>query len=526
LFSHSERAIYPALLVSVLIIAGCGILYELLLSSISSYFLGNSILQFSLTIGLFMFFMGVGSYLSKYIRTSLFDSFIIIEIILGVLGGISATTLYLTYAYTQYYYLYNFFFIAVLGILIGLEIPIVARIINKYTSFKETIAKVFSFDYMGALAASLLFPLVLLPWLGIIKTALFIGIINLLIAFYNAWFFRKLLKNGIAYTLVSGFLILLFITAMFFSSKVDYNLEQKIYQDKIIFSKQTKYQKLVLTRWNEDYRLFINGAVQFSSTDEYRYHESLVHLPMLLASANEKILVLGGGDGMVVREVLKYPKVKEVHLVDLDPEMTLLAKEHPVFKELNDNALLDDRVKIFNKDAYSFIRKSSEVYSVIIIDLPDPNNTGLGKLYSKEFYSMLKGRLDAGGTMVTQSTSPYFAPSAFWCIQHTIDSVFNHALPYQTNVPSFGIWGFVMAGGGIDKLFVNDSLNYVNRISLKMERGLQHNPALGSLKYLSAEKVASMFYFEKDLQEIPTKINTLSTQKLVEYYNNSADKWR
>ena len=526
MFSHSERAVYPALLISVLIIAGCGILYELLLSSISSYFLGNSILQFSFTIGLFMFFMGVGSYLSKYIQNNLFDTFINIEIILGFIGGISATALYLSYAYTKQYYLYNILFIALLGLLIGLEIPIVARIISKYSSLKETVAKVFSFDYIGALAASLLFPLVLLPWLGVIKTAFLIGIINLIIALYNAWFFRKLLQNGIIQATVSGLLILFFAVAMFFSSKIDDKLEQKIYQDKIIFSKQTKYQKLVLTRWNNDYRLFINGAIQFSSSDEYRYHESLVHLPMLLSASNENILILGGGDGMVVREVLKYPDVKNIHLVDLDPEITKLAKENQIFRDLNKNSLHDNRLKVYNQDAYNFIKKSSDVYSVIIIDLPDPNDTGLGKLYTKEFYKMLSGRLDAGGIVVTQSTSPYFAPTAFWCIKHTIDSVFSHVIPYQTNVPTFGIWGFVMAGGGVNKTFANDSINFTNNIRAKVARKLKTISTLKNLKYFSAEKIPAMFYFEKDLEEISTEINTLSTQKLVDYYNKSADNWR
>jgi len=526
LFSHSERSIYPVLLISVLVIAACGILYQLLLSSISSYFLGNSILQFSLTIGLFMFFMGIGSYTSKYLRKNLFDSFVNIEIILGFFGGISATSLYLIYAYTKFYYLYNFLFIAILGSLIGLEIPIVARIINKYSSLKETVAKVFSFDYLGALAASILFPLILLPWLGIIQTAFLIGIINLIVALYNSLFFRKILKHASIQSAVSVFLIIVFALGMFFSDKIDDKLEQKVYRDKIILSKQTPYQKLVLTRWNDDYRLFINGAIQFSSVDEYRYHESLVHLPMLLSASHEKILILGGGDGMVAREVLKYTDVKEIHLVDLDPEMTKLAKENNIFRELNKDALLNKKVKIYNTDAFNFIEKSSEIYSAIIIDLPDPNDTGLGKLYSKEFYNILKGRLDAGGVVVTQATSPYFSNLAYWCIYHTFENVFENAVAYQTNVPSFGIWGFIAAGGGINKLYADDSLNINKEIQKKITLNLNKNSNLNDLKYFSSDKLPSMLFFEYDTEENPTEINTLSTQKLIYYYNQSADMWR
>ncbi len=473
-----------------------------------------------------MFFMGIGSFVSKYIKKNLFDTFINIEIILGFFGGISATGLYLTYAYTSHYYLYNFAFIAILGALIGLEIPIVARIVNKYSSFKETVAKIFSFDYIGALAASVLFPLILLPWLGVIKTAFLIGIINLIIALYNAFLFRKLLKNGIKQSLISILLIAAFGTGMFFTSEIDDSLEQKIYQDKIIFSKQTKYQKLVLTRWNDDYRLFINGSIQFSSSDEYRYHETLVHLPMLLSGSREKILILGGGDGMVVREVLKYHDVEEIQLVDLDPEMTKLATENEIFRKLNKNSFLDKRVKVFNEDAYNFIKNSSEVYSTIIIDLPDPNDTGLGKLYTKEFYEMLSGRLSATGIIVSQSTSPYFAPKAYWCIYHTFENVFGRAIPYQTNVPTFGIWGFVMAGGGVNNIITQDTVNYKQKIQEKVSYKLKNTKTLSDLRYFSAEKLPAMFFFEKDTEEVNTKINTMSTQELVYYYNKSAEKWR
>ena len=474
-----------------------------------------------------MFFMGVGSFLSKYVSKNLFDAFIVIEIVLGFFGGISATALYISYSYTQHYYLYNFLFIAVLGTMIGIEIPIVARIINKYTTLKETVAKVFSVDYIGALAASVLFPLVLLPLLGVIKTALVIGIINLFIAFYNAWFFRKMLNTGKYLSAVSGFLILVFSTGIYFSSYIDKKLEQKIYQDKIIFSTQTKYQKIVLTRWNDDYRLFINGSIQFSSTDEYRYHESLVHLPLTLSPVHEKILVLGGGDGMVIREILKYKNVKEIHLVDLDPQITELAKESEIFTKLNQNSLHDKRVKIFNMDAYNFIKESSEVYSAIIMDLPDPNDTGLGKLYTKEFYEMLSRRLDVSGIMVTQATSPYFANKAYWCTYETIKSVFKKAVPYQANVPTFGIWGFVMAGGTINKMYENDSIDYKIAVQNKFAEKIESFPSKNKLKFLTAEQLPSMLYFEPDTRKnSEVEINTLSTQILVYYYNNSAEQWR
>ncbi len=522
-----RKAIYPTLLASVLIIATCGILYELLLSSISSYFLGNSILQFSLTIGLFMFFMGLGSYLSKYLKDNLFETFIAIEIVLGFFGGISALALNIIFAYTSHYYLYNFLFIALLGSLIGVEIPIVTRIIIKYSTLKETVAKVLSFDYIGALAASLIFPLVLLPKLGIISTAFVIGILNLLVSAYNSILFNKIIKHSKLSTFISSVLIVAFALGIVFSSKLGNRAEQKVYQDKIIFKTDTKYQHLVLTRWRNDYRLFINGSIQFSSVDEYRYHESLVHIPMLLSAENEKVMVLGGGDGMAVREILKYDNVKEIHLVDLDPEMTKLGKDNKIFKQLNKNALNNEKVRIFNEDAFSFVTNSNDIYSTIIIDLPDPNNTGLGKLYTKEFYEILKKRLAKTGVMVTQSTSPYFATSAYWCIYNTINQVFDNPIGYNVSIPSFGIWGFVAAGNNIDYLCRIDSTNnretiVINELSKKFD-DLRFK---GGLKFLDKNTIASIFTFKKDMRKVPTEVNRLNTQKLIEYYTGSAEKWR
>lgn len=521
---HSEQAIYPVLLVSIFILASCGILYELLLSSISSYFLGNSIVQFSLTIGLFMFFMGIGSWFSRFIKVNLFENFIIIEILLGFFGGISAPALYYIYASESGYYIYNFIFIGLLGILIGLEVPIVTRIINKYTSLKETVANVLSYDYIGALIASITFPLILLPVYGIMRTALAIGILNLLVAVYNAFLFRKLVKNGKTMATIAVLIIIFFIAGILYAPTYENRIEQKAYQDKIVLTKQSPYQRIVLTRWNKDYRLYINGSIQFSSTDEYRYHEALVHPAMLMAKNHEKILILGGGDGLALKQIFKYKDVQEIHLVDLDPAITDLAKNNEIFIKLNDNNMNDKRVKIFNKDAYKFIEKSSEIYSVIIIDLPDPNDTGLGKLYSREFYTMLRHRLAKDGVWVSQSTSPYFAPKAYWCIYNTMNQVFDHPIPYHVNVPSFGEWGFVMAGHIID--YHCKTNNKKDTIATILSNKLSEQNFKNELKFLNSQNIAKSLIFDKDMQKQNTDINTLNTQKLVTYYIKSADKWR
>ncbi len=516
------RLLYPVLLFSVLVIATCGILYELLLSSISSYFLGNSILQFSLTIGFFMFFMGIGSYLSKFINNNIFDFFVNVEIVLGILGGISAFTLYFAYAYTIHYYIYNFLFISTLGTLIGIEIPIVVRIINQYSTLKETIAKVLAFDYVGALVASLIFPLILLPQLGIFKTAFAIGILNLFVALSNSLIFRDYIRNHHIKNGVTSLAIVAFLVAFYYADTFTNPLEQKVFRDQIILKEHTRFQDLVITRRNNDYRLFINGSIQFSSSDEYRYHESLVHFPMATAKSREKVLVLGGGDGLAIREILKYADVKEIHLVDLDPAMTDLGQNNSIFKRLNHNSLNNPKVKIFNEDAFNFVKNSSEVYSVVIIDLPDPNNSGLGKLYTVEFYKMLSSRMAKTGVMITQATSPYFAREAYWCIYHSVSEAFERPLAFNANVPSFGIWGFVMAGKGLDFISKQNEIKPTEHIIQQ----LNSLNLLDSCKYLNETMIQQMIVFPNDMQEIVTEINQINTQKLVDYYLKSAKNWQ
>lgn len=465
-----------------------------------------------------MFFMGVGSYFSKFLHSQLLDWFISIEIVLGTIGGLSSFILYLSYSLTENYYLVAFLQIAVLGTLIGLEIPLVARIINKYSTLKDTFADIFSFDYIGALLASVLFPLVLLPYMGIMRTSFLIGLLNLGVAIFNIQFFEKELTNSKGKKLVTLVLIGVLVAGFGYSFQISTFFEQFIYQDNIILSKQSPYQKIVVTEWNDDKRLFLNGSLQFSTTDEYRYHESLVHLPMALTQNREKILILGGGDGLAVREILRYKNVGQIDLVDLDAEVTDLAKNNAVFTTLNKNSLTHAKVKIFNQDAFNFIKQTNNRYSLIIIDLPDPHDTSLGKLYSKEFYEMVKKCLSADGLMITQSTSPYFAKKTFWCIESTLTEVFASVVPYTAYVPTFGQWGFVIAS---QNLGVSTQEQFIEKI----QNRIQAEIGFGNLLFLTPEVVKSLFYFPKDLQKIDVEINTLDTQVIIQYYEESLKSW-
>ena len=523
--SQNQLSKVPILLTSVLIIAICGILYELLISTISSYFQGSSILHFSLVIGLFLSFMGVGSYLSRYLHRNLLQWFIIFEIILGIVGGSATLLLYFAFSLTPYFYGVTFVLIAILGGLIGVEIPILTRIVREFENLKDAMAKVLSFDYLGALLASVVFPLVLLPSLGTMRTSFIVGILNLTVAILNIWIFREELGRYLRLLVPSGLAMVILFSGFLYSFQLNAFFEQFLYRDEVMLSRQSAYQQIVITKWNQDIRLFIDGNIQFSSRDEYRYHEPLVHIPMALAPAKEKVLILGGGDGMVAREVLKDRDVARIEVVDLDPEMTHLGKNHPVLIRLNDSAFHQSRVKIFNQDAYQFIEESSDFYDVVIIDLPDPNNVSLGKLYSQEFYTLLQKRLSRGGVVVSQSTSPYFAPKAFWCIHRSMESVFPATWGYQVYVPSFGPWGFNIAINDPRLERTEPDPGAVVFLP-KLQKQLFERPDSLAFQYLTPEILPALFQFDGDTKEQEVEVNRLSNQILVQYYEKSWNQWR
>jgi spermidine synthase len=245
---------------------------------------------------------------------------------------------------------------------------------------------------------------------------------------------------------VSAVLCLLIgLTAM--ASRITAFAQQHLYFDQIIWQKQTPYQKLVLTNeWPKgDLRLFIDGHIQFSALDEHRYHEALVHPPMGWTGRHETILVLGGGDGLAVREILKHPTVQHIDLVDIDPDMTRLGKSFPPLVELNRQSLSDAKVHVYNQDAFVFVRQSARKYDRVIIDFPDPHNEAISKLYSVEFYALLSKAMSEDAVLVTQSSSPFFARRTFWSIEKTLSAIFPKTTSYTVTVPAFGIWGFHMA---------------------------------------------------------------------------------
>ena len=489
------------LLLSVFIVGFCTIIYELLIGSVSSYFLGDSIKQFSIVIGLTMTAMGLGTLVSRLVNKNLIYYFILIEIALAVVGGLCVPILYYSYMIEEIYYPVMVILIMVIGCFIGLEIPLLTRIMEKYYNLKDNISNVLSLDYLGAFIATLAFPFLLLPFLGVFESSVFTGFLNLVVSIINfLWFKDKILRKKSSKLFILICLIFVFLVALFAVSKTLVKVwENNIFEDRVIYSKQTPYQKLIMTKNKEDIRLFIDGNVQFSSIDEYRYHELLIHIPMSLARHKENILILGGGDGLAARELLKYIEVKHITLVDLDKEITDLAQNNRYMKELNENSFSNPKVTIINDDAFKFLENAKEFYDVIIIDLPDPNNSSLARLYSREFYNIVRNKLSFAGVVVTQATSPFFSSEAYWCINESLKSAgFKYTYPYHIYVPSFGDWGFVMAS--------NIKYN-TNDIDIKV-----------NTKFIDKDIVKSSFKLERDVLRDNIEFSTLDRPKILDYY--------
>ncbi len=496
------------LLFCVFVVGFCTIVYELLIGSISSYFIGDSIKQFSITIGLTMTAMGIGTLISRFFDKNLIYWFIFVEILLAIIGGMSVPILYWIYSIQFFYYPIMCILIIIIGTLIGLEIPLLTRIMEEYFQLRENISNVLSLDYLGAFLASLAFPFILLPFLGVFNSSLSTGLLNLLVGILTfCWFKNKLTKKRRAMLKVQGILIaILIIGCLLFSKEISMYLENSMYDDRVIFAKQTKYQKLVMTKNKEDIRLFIDGNVQFSTIDEYRYHEPLIHIPMNLVQHRENILILGGGDGLAARELLKYNEVQHITVVDLDKDMTDLAMKNRIFTELNQNSFNNKKVKVLNEDAFKFLENAKEYFDVIIIDLPDPNNSSLARLYSKEFYKVAKQKLAQNGILVTQATSPYFSPEAYWCIEKSLISAgFKYTKPYHAYVPSFGDWGFVLAA--------NKEISE-NNIDIKVPT-----------KFLDKNSISSLFHIEKDIIRKNIKASTLNKPEILNYYLSGWRYW-
>lgn len=494
---------------SILIAGLCSIMYELLVSTTASYFLGDSVRQFSITIGLYMAAMGLGSWLSRWIKKDLLATFIAVELVLGVIGGLCVPFMYLAYAYTDLIQPVMVLLILLVGTLTGLEVPLLTRILEHQDVLARNLSNVLSLDYLGALLATLAFPFLVVPFMGVFKSSLAFGLLNIALGLLNLWYFSPQLglskKRLLGW---SGFTVTAFLAVMLIFSKglLDH-WSSTLYSDRVVHRQQTPYQTIVLTQYKDDLRLFLNGNLQFSSVDEYRYHEALVHPPVSQHPAPERVLILGAGDGMAVRELLKYPDIEQITLVDLDPAVVELATNDARLVALNEGSLNDERVTVVSQDAMVYLDDNRQPFDIILADLPDPNNVSIARLYSREFYRLVRHNLAPHGIFTTQATSPYFATEAFWSIVSSLEAAeFGTVTPYHVQVPSFGDWGFVYASPGTLPLEPR-SIDVATR-------------------YLDQSVVEQSLTFEKDV--LPMKqvqVSSLDRPVVHEYYMEGWSYW-
>lgn len=507
--AHSQGSIKRseniALFAAALLVAIGGIVYELILGTAASYLVGDSVLSFSLATGLTLFGMGLGSLLAPRLKWHPATSFAVNEILLGLVGGNSVLVLYLAFSFSKLHWPAFALISLMIGVLIGLEIPLLVKMFNAFgrKSSVNLLSKILAIDYFGALLASLVFPLVLLPYLGLMRSTYLVAVLNIAVAVLILFQMKSSRRLLVASSLVLALLLGLFVAANWLEKTID----SAAYKDPVVWYQQSAYQKIVITHYGQDRRLFLNGHLQFSSLDEARYHETLSASAMTSVVAPKSVLVLGGGDGLLVRELLKYPSVEQITLVDIDPAITELAKTNQLLTEFNQGALNDPKVKIVNQDAFVWAFAANQRFDVALIDLVDPSNERLAKLYSQQFYQQLSKLLTPDGVLVTQATSSFFTPRAFQTVASTVQAALpgRQVVAFNTNIPSFGEWGFVLATAR-PGLIASQSL-----------------PA--DLKYQNST-LLNFLLKQQPAQLTAQPVSTLLQPRITEVYNQDMKQWR
>ncbi|WP_439031572.1 polyamine aminopropyltransferase [Gordonia terrae] len=502
--AERPRFARTALLAVVFVCAACGLVYELALVSLGSFLIGNTATQASIVLAVMVFAMGVGSLAAKPLQPQSITSFAVIELLLALIGGLSVMALYAAFAYLELYTPALIVVAFVLGLLIGAEIPLLMVLLQRIRRQEagSAVADMFAVDYIGALIGGLCFPFLLLPVFGQLRGALVVGLVNAAAGCFLVFvIFRRSLSRTRLVTLSAAAVAVVaaLIAGLLLSSRFEVTARQALYRDPIVAAERSAYQDIVITENRSgagvDTRLYLNGDLQFASADEHRYHEALVHPAM--SGSHKSVLVLGGGDGLALREVLSYPDAGQVTLVELDPEMIRLARQDERLVALNRGSMTNPRAEVVAADAFTWLRGTDRRFDVIIVDMPDPDDSATAKLYSTEFYTLVRAHLAPGGRTVVQAGSPYFAPKSFWCIASTMRAAGLTATPYHVDVPAFGDWGFHLAGAEGPVTPTVD--------------------APGPLRFLGPEQLTAATVFPLDRQPIDLPPSTLMDPRILRY---------
>ncbi|WUT32949.1 polyamine aminopropyltransferase [Streptomyces sp. NBC_00691] len=478
---------FPVLAV-VFVCAACGLVYELELVALASYLIGDSVTQASVVLSVMVFAMGVGSLLAKALRCRAAVGFGLVEAGLALVGGTSAMVLYAAFAwFGESRYVLVAFSLAI-GVLIGAEIPLLMSLIQRgdrsgrsgrKASLGEqddaagTVADLFAADYVGALVGGLAFPFLLLPWLGQLTGALVTGAVNAVAGGgLVLWVFRHDLTSRSRALLVAVNVSVLAVlaTATVLVDDFEQAARRAVYGERVRVAVHTDLQEIVVTGGPEGPPdLFLDGRLRVAGQDEYRYHEALVHPAM--NGGHARVLIVGGGDGMAAREALRYPGVRSVTVVELDPGVVRLARTDPALASLNGQAFRDPRVRVVYADAFHWLRGATghlqERYDVVISDLPDPGITPSAKLYAQEFYGLVAQVLTPSGRFAVHAGSVGDRPRTYWTVDATLRAAGFATRPYSASgrTPGFaagpdradnsggtgrgpGDWGFLLAVPG------------------------------------------------------------------------------
>jgi len=533
--------------------AGCGIIYEYLIAHYSGRILGSVDTAVYAIIGIMIVAMGIGAFYARTIKCA-YTGFAWLEVFIALIGGAAVLGMAAVFslAYILPLQLQHTFGIhesielvggpvfalrkiaegfpyvvgLILGILIGMEIPFIARIREDIYKNKinHNAGTVYGADYIGGGLGAAIWISILLTKPIIISAAI-TALLNLSLgAIFLFHFYSRI--RGAKVLLGLKFLSAVILSFILMHGTQWMNaMNNMLYTDKVVYSNNSKYQNIVITeRANFNQRpsvinLYINGQLQFSSADETIYHSMLVTPAMLASQSHEKILIIGGGDGLAIKEALKWSP-EHISLFELDPSMVEVFKgestEAPAWlnkrlTSLNQNALKHEKVEILHGDAFNIVEELADsgiFYDVIIVDLPDPSHPDLNKLYSTFFYSKLATLLVGDGALVVQSSSPYHSKKAFISIGKTLAAAGFRVDQYHANVPSFGEWGWSLATkhgkSGKQRIEERNSLNH---------------------DYLTLEQVKAAFAFSQNYYQDKDSIevNHLSAPTLYKYHSEG---WR
>ena len=469
------------------LVAACGLVYEYLMAHYAGRVLGAVEPTLYAMIGLMIVAMGIGAFAAKWID-AIYRGFAWLELSIALLGGTSVLLLSgaVALAYTLPEWLRSVYgidagidldggvaaalvtasrflpFVAgfVIGALIGMEIPLIARVREHVHArrLEHNLGTMYGADYIGAGIGAAIWVLVCLK-LPIVYAALGAAAVNTLVGFGFLVVYRAELRP--AYGLWVGHVALacLLVVLAAFGTRWMADLGDTLFKDRVVYRLQTPFQNVVLTKRHiaagkpDILSLYINGALQFATNDERIYHAYLTTPAMLAAYRREHLLVLGGGDGLAVRDLLRW-NPESVTLIDIDAQLLDLFRgtdrQAPAWLgdslvALNGDALNDARVQVVQGDAFIEVERlvaAERRFDVVVADLPDPNHPDLNRLYSDYFYARVRQLLSPDGAFVTQSTSPYHAKTAFLAIGKTLASAGFHVQQYHANVPSFGEWGW------------------------------------------------------------------------------------